>query len=229
MLNTIYKITNLINGKVYIGKTQFSIEERWIEHIHDSQRERCEKRPLYDAFNKYGIENFQIEEIETNISDELINEKEQFYINQYRSYIGFKDCNGYNATLGGDGKKYKEYVVKDIINKYQECKKIKETAENFNLDPSFVRRLLIANNIKLLTKEEITQKYRKEHGHSVYQIDLEKDIILNSFNSISEANIFMNKQPGNGTIYDACKARRGHHKAYGYRWYFQEEWKTRGE
>ena len=224
MLNTIYKITNKLNGKVYIGKTQFTIEERWIEHVRDSSRKRYEKRPLYDAFNKYGIENFKIEEIETNIPDELINEKEQFYINQYRSYIGFEDCNGYNATLGGDGKKYKEYIVEDVIKKFQECKKIKETAENFNLDPSFVKRLLIANNVELLTREEIIQRYKKEYGHPVYQIDLEKDIILNSFNSISEASVFMGKKPHNGTIHDACKARRGHHRAYGYRWYFQEEW-----
>ena len=60
----IYKITNLINGKIYVGKTSNTIEERWHEHIHDSTKEKCEKRPLYDAFNKYGISNFQIEQIE---------------------------------------------------------------------------------------------------------------------------------------------------------------------
>ena len=43
----IYKITNQINGKVYIGKTLSSIEERWKEHCKDYKREYCEKRPLY--------------------------------------------------------------------------------------------------------------------------------------------------------------------------------------
>ena len=49
----IYKITNLINGKVYIGKTsEKTIEERFKIHIKDSKKEHCEKRPLYDAMNK---------------------------------------------------------------------------------------------------------------------------------------------------------------------------------
>lgn len=70
-MSYIYKITNLINGKMYIGKTSSSIEKRWREHISDSQKERCEKRPLYDAFNKYGIKNFQIEEVEEVENDDI--------------------------------------------------------------------------------------------------------------------------------------------------------------
>lgn len=54
----IYCITNLVNQKKYVGKTIYSITERFKEHCSDSKRERCEKRPLYDAMNKYGIENF---------------------------------------------------------------------------------------------------------------------------------------------------------------------------
>ena len=48
----IYKITNLINGKIYIGKTLDTIEKRWKDHKSDSVRPRCEKRPLYSAMNK---------------------------------------------------------------------------------------------------------------------------------------------------------------------------------
>lgn len=43
----IYKITNDVNGKVYIGKTLFSVEKRWKEHFKDSKKERCKNRPLY--------------------------------------------------------------------------------------------------------------------------------------------------------------------------------------
>ena len=60
----IYKITNKINNKVYIGKTLGTIENRWKSHIRDSKRTHCEKRPLYSAFEKYGVENFIIEEVE---------------------------------------------------------------------------------------------------------------------------------------------------------------------
>ena len=64
MTGYIYKITNTINQKSYIGKTINSIAERWKEHKKDSKRSYCKDRPLYRAMNKYGIENFTIEQVE---------------------------------------------------------------------------------------------------------------------------------------------------------------------
>lgn len=64
MKGKIYKIYNDVNDKLYIGKTVSSIEKRFQEHCDDSKKERCEKRPLYNAMNKYGIEHFFIELIE---------------------------------------------------------------------------------------------------------------------------------------------------------------------
>lgn len=66
----IYVITNDINSKRYVGKTNNSIEKRFKEHIKNSKRERCEKRPLYNAMNKYGIEHFHIEELEECSAEE---------------------------------------------------------------------------------------------------------------------------------------------------------------
>jgi group I intron endonuclease len=60
----IYKITNLINNKIYIGKTIRTVELRWQEHIRDS---KTGKTPLYLAMQKYGINNFKIEIINDNI------------------------------------------------------------------------------------------------------------------------------------------------------------------
>lgn len=59
----IYCITNNINGKKYIGKTTFNVEKRWNEHLKDYKRKRSEKRALYEAMNKYGVENFTCEKI----------------------------------------------------------------------------------------------------------------------------------------------------------------------
>ena len=73
----IYKITNNLNGKVYIGKTNFTIEKRWREHCQDSQKETLQKRPLYSAMKKYGIENFSIEEIEQLETPQQAEEREK--------------------------------------------------------------------------------------------------------------------------------------------------------
>ena len=102
----IYKITNDINNKVYIGKTEFSIEKRFREHCADAFKERNEKRPLYSAMKKYGIAHFHTELLEETDNPE---EREIYWIEQYQSFKS-----GYNATLGGDGKKYLDY---DLIIK----------------------------------------------------------------------------------------------------------------
>ena len=96
----IYSITNLINNKRYIGKTTTTIEERYKEHCSDAQKDRCEKRPLYSAIHKYGIENFIIEEIEYIEDNSLLAEREIFWINELQTYGHY----GYNATMGGEGK-----------------------------------------------------------------------------------------------------------------------------
>lgn len=93
----IYKITNIINQKSYIGLTTRTVEERWQEHLRAMQNYK-EKRPLYSALYKYGISNFTVETIE-EINNEQLEEREKYWIAYYDTYY-----NGYNATLGGDGK-----------------------------------------------------------------------------------------------------------------------------
>ena len=82
----IYKITNDINDKVYIGKTLQSIEKRFNEHLKDSDRRRYEKRPLYNAMNKYGISHFSVSLVE-EVPIEQLNEREIYWIQQYLAKI----------------------------------------------------------------------------------------------------------------------------------------------
>ena len=113
MTGIIYKITNIVNNKVYIGKTLETMEKRWKEHQKDSSR--FTDRPLYRAMNKYGLENFTIEIIdEPNI--DLLSERESYWIEYYKSYH-----HGYNATLGGDGRVLYDYqqIGRGIIGYFQ--------------------------------------------------------------------------------------------------------------
>lgn len=85
----IYKITNLINNKCYIGQS-IDIQRRWNKHKNSNL-----SYPLYNAFRLYGLENFLFEVLEECDRAEL-NEKELFYIKKYNSC---NPENGYNQTL----------------------------------------------------------------------------------------------------------------------------------
>lgn len=143
----IYKITNQINGKVYIGKTTKSdIQQRWKEHQRDRQKGRCKDRPFYRALNKYGSENFFIEEIE-KCDVSILEEREIYWIDKYRAYIGWNDCNGYNATTGGDGKAYCDYEW--VYSLWQEEKSIESILKITGYTRDTVRRILNEKGVSL--------------------------------------------------------------------------------
>lgn len=90
MSGIIYKITNELNGKIYVGQT-INFEQRMGQH-------RRGKQCIDNAIKKYGRENFSVEVIE-ECSVEQLNEREIFWIAKLNSKVP----NGYNLTDGGDG------------------------------------------------------------------------------------------------------------------------------
>lgn len=174
----IYKITNDINGKSYIGKTEFSIDKRFKEHCKDAFRERMNQRPLYRAMNKYGIEHFHIELLEETDNPE---ERECFWIEK----LGTFGNNGYNATLGGDGKKYIDYNL--VVATYKEIQEINKTAELLGICVDSVSDILHQKEVEVLTTQQVlTNKY----GKITNMYDLE-DNFLRSFPSTNEAARYM--------------------------------------
>ena len=93
----IYKITNKLNKKVYIGQS-VNIEIRFKDHKSKQKRDREPDSHLYRAIEKYGLENFNFEILEEcSVSD--LNERESYYIKLLES----NDKKfGYNKTRGGD-------------------------------------------------------------------------------------------------------------------------------
>lgn len=97
----IYKITNIINGKIYVGQTRRTIEIRWKQHIIDSKNKSTH---LYSAIRKYGINNFKIDNIVCISCVELhdlknkLNQEEIYYIKLYNCT---NENYGYNLAEGG--------------------------------------------------------------------------------------------------------------------------------
>ena len=210
----IYQITNDVNGKIYIGKTERTIQERWGEHCRDYLKHDYEKRPLYSAMKKYGVENFSFKVLEETNSPE---EREMHYIDVYRSYVGFKDCNGYNATLGGDGKHYLDYDL--VIATYQEVQNVSETARRMGIDISTVSKVLNSNHISIVPSSEVSQRVT---GNIVNQYDLQGNFIQ-SFPSAKAAATSLGKitstsRGASSHISDVCRGKRK--TAYGYIWKF---------
>lgn len=123
MTGRIYCIKNNINDKVYIGKTIMTVRERFREHCCDCYRRAKEKRPLYSAMRKYGPKNFSVTLVDEVDYAEL-DEAERYYIQKFDSYY-----NGYNATLGGEGKLL--YDHKTLVEDYTNGTTIQDIAKKY--------------------------------------------------------------------------------------------------
>lgn len=200
----IYKITNLINQKIYVGKTTTTIEDRWKSHLYDSKKVEVSNRPLYKAFNKYGTDNFKIEELEECTIEEL-NDKEIYWIEKLGSFK-----NGYNATRGGDGKAYADYDL--IFNLYQQGYTIKKISSLTGYSTETVTK---AVNLNGVTHKEKVQRGKEAIQHSVAKLDKETLEILEIYPSLKAAYEALNKRHS-GHIAAVCNGKR--QTAYGYKW-----------
>lgn len=105
----IYKITNIINRKVYIGQTIQTLELRFKQHCRLKNKRSC--RLLLNAIKKYGAQNFIIEKLCNCASKSELNKQEAFFIKEYNSF-----GKGYNLTSGGDRVELSE-ASKALISK----------------------------------------------------------------------------------------------------------------
>lgn len=114
----IYKHTSP-SGKSYIGKTKFTIEKQWKEHI--SMTEFGKNHKIHQAIRKYKPENFTSEVIVSNVPDWAVNAFEKYWINYYDTYR-----NGYNMTEGGEGRTTISEEQKEAIRKHNSTRVLSE-------------------------------------------------------------------------------------------------------
>lgn len=206
-MNYIYCITNTINNKRYVGKTTQSIQTRFNQHCCDSQREYKGKIPLYIAMNKYGIENFIIEELEQVEDETQLNERECYWIQELETY----GIHGYNATKGGDGALLYDY--NEIIDLYNLGYSPSEISHKISCDVRTVSNVLRSKGVKSRGSSRIIELY-----------DL-NDNPLQTFNGSREAANWLIKQglTSSKKISNAqcliAKCCRGVSKtSFGYKW-----------
>lgn len=186
----IYKITNEINGKAYIGQS-ICIEERFKQHKREAfYKNKRSNKILYQAFRKYGLENFSFEILEECTKEELDN-REIYWIKYYNT---FND--GYNLTMGGQGNSFTKDIPEEEVHKmWNEGKTVKEIKDFYKVKNITIKRRLSScetyseHEARVRAGKSITKlndslsktRYEKQ----IIQYDLEGNII-NKYNSVTE-------------------------------------------
>lgn len=230
----IYKITNDINNKVYIGQTIRSLSQRWSEHKHSACHLKNNSNYLYNAMNCYGIEHFKIELIE-ECENSLLNNREKYWIQYFDSLY-----NGYNATPGGEScppsrSKPVDQIdinTNQVIHTFKNAREVERElgiANQYVSDACNYKKSIVNgykwefHNLedKNKAKEKFSQKKRQQNyvSSQVYCKELNK-----FFKNISEAALYiksyLNLENTNiHTIYNSIRRSiiKGIH-SYGYTW-----------
>lgn len=168
MKGIIYKITNKVNGKSYIGQTRYTIEFRWKQHQH-----KKDNTYFHNAIHKYGIDNFYIEILE-ECDVEKLNSREIYYIAKYNTFN-----NGYNLTIGGDGNR--RLLLDDSYNEIMELYlsgfSSNKIANLYNVDKASIIKILKSLGVKIRSNKlninhqeflELVQDYQS--GYSLKEL-----------------------------------------------------------
>ena len=158
----IYKITNKINNKVYIGQS-VGVYFRWYHHKWELRNNRHFNIHLQRAWNKYGEDNFEFDIIELCLPEELY-DKERFYISKYNSMVL-----GYNHNEGGIGWRHTDETKR----------KISEANKGKIYSDKTKKKMSDANKGRIVsdeTKQNLSISHRNR-SKEILQIDLEGNIV----------------------------------------------------
>ena len=214
----IYKIENLINGKIYIGKS-INIHKRFKSHINDSFNEN---KPSYDhlihkAIRKYGVENFSFDIIERCDEKEL-NEKETYWISFYDCCVLDGKEKGYNMTRGGEGSS--SIDINKIHELWDNGLSIKEISDELHYDRHAVS-IRIKEYTNYTPEQGKTRKcsiIAKNRQKAICQYNLSGEFI-NEYKSIVEAS--ENTGIGYRTICSNVQGKTS--SAGGFQWAYKDE------
>jgi group I intron endonuclease len=177
----IYKITNKIDNKIYVGQTIQDVEARWKDHLKKGSN--C--RYLKSAINKYGIDNFEFQLVCITFDNEL-DDMEIKYIEQYNSLVP----NGYNLRLGGNSGRHnaetKQKISETLKKRYQNG--LIPPRSQLGIPHSEITKKKISESLKgqHRSQETINKWIISRRKNKTIQFDMEGHR-LNSFDSCKEA------------------------------------------
>ena len=183
MLGKIYKITNNINGKVYVGQTTKTLTERFKKHCWGTTEndQYHLNMAIKKAIRKYGKENFTIELIE-EVETSKLDEREVYWISYYDSYN-----NGYNCTLGGQNGATRPTKLNWIQeNEVIEAKylgfSIKEIEQVYHIDRTSVHNIFRRHNLRMPNRRNLEDRINLEEFTSFLSTNPTEKQIISKFN-----------------------------------------------
>lgn len=177
-ISGIYKITNINNGKAYIGQS-IDIMTRWRTHKNELNRGCHHNNHLQYAWNKFSADSFDFSIIE-ECSVEDLDDREKFWINKFNTF----GDNGYNLTDGGREGQHVDTLEVMCLNTKEIFTSTREAAEKYNVSISGIssclnRRIKYCGRIN---NERLVWRYVKEY---VLLSDEEiKNLILDAYKPI---------------------------------------------
>jgi len=216
----IYKITNISNDKIYIGKSLL-IKYRWKKHLWFLKKGIHVNKHLQSAFVKHGENSFIFDIIEyCNIEE--VNDREKYWVSLLDSCNPLK---GYNKTKGGDGlvatKEIKNKISKSLKGrKHSEERKVNQSKSHIGIKASNEQKI----NMSLAQKKHYQEnpnrisKLRESLGLPIMQYSLE-GIFICEFISAREAERQTNIDISSIT---KCCRGKGYKTAGGYIWKYKE-------
>lgn len=163
-MGVIYKVTNTINNKIYIGQTRLAEPQRWQQHVwHAYNNPEGDCVALCNAIKKYGRENF-LREILENLPDENLDEREEYWISFYDSTN--REV-GYNLALGGCG--HSKFTDEQIRQNFEKLGSVCATAKELQMSRDQVSRRLRAMGIE--TSRELPIKQYTVDGKLIAVFD----------------------------------------------------------
>jgi len=191
LVNGIYKITNILNNKCYIGSSasKYYLYNRLLNHFNNLRKNKHVNSHLQNAWNKYGEENFIISILETCSPDKCI-EREQYYINIFSP--DYNICPIANSSYGRTcdentkrkiSNKNKEwYATEEGILFKQKLSKLRKNCSNLKHSDEFKKRLSLLYKNRIVS-EETKNKMRKP------KISLRKSIL-----DLNDNNIYSSEE-----------------------------------